>query len=108
MTKSMKKEQDEEKRKLIQAQMTKMRSGLEKKKKMEKQSDMFSEYKRKERELVSQGKTPFYLKKGSIKELGAASDFLALDKAGKVDKFITKKRTKAAQKDRKYMPSEEY
>lgn len=107
MNKSLKKEKDFDKRKQIQADMNKLRSDLEKKKRLEGQDKMFTEYKRKERELVAQGKTPFYLKKSSVKELGAASDFLALDKAGKVDKFITKKRTKAAQKDRKYMPSGE-
>ncbi len=65
---------------------------------------MAREFKKRERELVAQGKSPYYLKETAVKQLGAAAKFMELDKAGRVDRFIAKSRTKKAAKDRKYLP----
>ena len=60
---------------------------------------VLAEHKRKEKELVSQGKQPFYLKKAEQKKRLLAERFKGMSK-GQVEKAIVRKRKKEATKDR--------
>lgn len=61
-----------------------------------------------EAQLVEQGKTPYYLKRGQVKALELAEEFdkvkhkLGSDAA--LEKIIEKKRKKKASKQRKFIP----
>ena len=58
-----------------------------------------------EKELVKQGKQPFYLKKGEQKKLALLQRFQGL-KGKQLDKVVERRRKKNAQRGRKDMPEE--
>lgn len=62
--------------------------------------DVIDEHKRKEKELVAQGKTPFYLKKAALKKKVLVDRFENMSKK-QVDKAIMRKRKKVAGKEKK-------
>lgn len=62
------------------------------------------EFKRRERELVKQGKKPFYLKKSDERKLHLIADYEDLKKKGKLEKVIEKRRQRQASKDHRLMP----
>ncbi|XP_072031681.1 ribosomal RNA processing protein 36 homolog [Amphiura filiformis] len=62
------------------------------------------EHKKQERELVKQGKKPFFLKKSEQKKMELAEKYKQLKKSGKVEKYLMQKRKKNATKDRRHLP----
>jgi ribosomal RNA-processing protein 36 len=62
-------------------------------------------WKKKEKELVVQGKKPFYLKKSEKRKLELAAKFSELEQTGQVSKYIVKKKKKNAKIDKKRLPS---
>ena len=58
-----------------------------------------------EREAVSKGKKPFFLKKREIREAELKDRFESLSKRGKLNKNMEKKRRRNAQRDEANMPS---
>ena len=58
-----------------------------------------------EREAVSKGKKPFFLKKREIREAELKDRFESLSKRGKLNKYMEKKRRRNAQRDEANMPS---
>ncbi|KKA29042.1 hypothetical protein TD95_002205 [Thielaviopsis punctulata] len=68
--------------------------------------DVIDEHKRKEKELVAQGKTPFYLKKAELKKKVLVDRFENMSKRD-VDKAIMRKRKKVAGKEKKELASME-
>ena len=58
---------------------------------------------RKEKELVKQGKKPFFLKKSEQKKLLLMDKYAGMSKS-QVDKAIEKKRKKVAGKEKKQLP----
>mmetsp|Transcript_9756 Transcript_9756/g.22542 ORF Transcript_9756/g.22542 Transcript_9756/m.22542 type:complete len:494 (+) Transcript_9756:311-1792(+) len=80
-----------------------------------KQSKMLGERKRVQRDVqrtarkaemekVSKGKNPFYLKRSELKKLELAKRFETLEKAGKLEQYMEKRRKKNATKERKLLP----
>ncbi|PIA41187.1 hypothetical protein AQUCO_02300172v1 [Aquilegia coerulea] len=65
---------------------------------------ILAEHKKKERETAKQGKRPFYLKQSEIRDKALIEKYNRLKAAGKLDKFIEKKRKKNASKDHRFMP----
>lgn len=63
------------------------------------------EHRRREKEAVKQGKTPFYLKKSEQKKQLLVDRFASMKKKD-VDKTIEKKRKKLASKERRELPME--
>eukprot|EP00184_Porphyridium_aerugineum_P001302 CAMPEP_0184699178 /NCGR_PEP_ID=MMETSP0313-20130426/5542_1 /TAXON_ID=2792 /ORGANISM="Porphyridium aerugineum, Strain SAG 1380-2" /LENGTH=294 /DNA_ID=CAMNT_0027158225 /DNA_START=45 /DNA_END=929 /DNA_ORIENTATION=- len=59
----------------------------------------------KEKELVKQGKTPYFLKSKDIKEIVAQDRYNQLRKSGNLKKYIEKKRKSNASKDRRLLPN---
>ena len=58
-----------------------------------------------EKEAVSKGKKPFFLKKREIREAELKDRFESLSKRGKLNKYMEKKRKRNAQRDRANMPA---
>ncbi|KAA8495149.1 Ribosomal RNA processing protein 36-like [Porphyridium purpureum] len=62
------------------------------------------ELREKEKLLVMQGKTPYFAKKGVVKELQLKAKFDELKKTGKLKKFVNKKRKARESKEKKLLP----
>ncbi|KAM8947201.1 ribosomal RNA processing protein 36 homolog [Pelodytes ibericus] len=63
------------------------------------------EFKKEQREQAQKGKKPFYLKKGALRRLELADKFTELRKQGKLEHFLSKKRKRNSNKDRKRLPN---
>ncbi|KAI9864549.1 MAG: rRNA biogenesis protein rrp36 [Trichoglossum hirsutum] len=83
-------------------------SSMESKKKAQetkdKQQDILNAHRKKEKELIKQGKKPFYLKKAEQKKLALVERYSKL-KGKQLSRIIERKRKKKASKERKNMPS---
>ena len=62
------------------------------------------EFLKQEREAVSKGKKPFFLKKRELREAELKDRFEALNKRGKLNKYMEKKRRRNAKRDEANMP----
>ncbi|CAG8524026.1 430_t:CDS:2, partial [Dentiscutata heterogama] len=64
------------------------------------------ERKKKERELIAQGKSPFYIKKSEEKKLELVDKFKKFQKSDSkvLERVIEKRRKKNASKEHKYIP----
>ncbi|KAI4247065.1 MAG: hypothetical protein L6R40_001730 [Gallowayella cf. fulva] len=69
------------------------------------EQEIHKTHRAKEKELVKQGKKPFYLKKGDQKKLALLHRFEGI-KGKRLDKVIERRRKKNAQKERRDMPEE--
>ena len=69
----------------------------------EKQKDDQKAEKRKNKELLKEGKTPVYLSKSDRKKKELVEQFEDLKKSGKIDSYLKKKSKKNMVKDRKKM-----
>ncbi|TLS25049.1 hypothetical protein PpBr36_07415 [Pyricularia pennisetigena] len=69
----------------------------------DREDELMREHKKKEKELVKQGKKPFFLKKSEQKKLLLMDKFAGMSKS-QVDKAIEKKRKKVAGKEKKQLP----
>ena len=58
-----------------------------------------------EKEAVSKGKKPFFLKKRELREAELKDRFESLSKRGKLNKYMEKKRKRNARRDEVNMPS---
>jgi len=80
--------------------------AIESKQKQEKRKDearkVLDEHRKKEKELVKEGKNPYYLKKSELKKRVLAERFKGMSE-GQVKKSIVRKRKKIAGKDKKEM-----
>ncbi|KAF2640529.1 DUF947-domain-containing protein [Massarina eburnea CBS 473.64] len=71
----------------------------------DKRQEVLNEHRKKEKELVKQGKQPFYLKKSDQKQLALIDRFQNM-KSKDRDRAIERRRKKATAKERKNMPDE--
>lgn len=69
----------------------------------DKQQDIIREHRAKEKELIKQGKKPFYLKKTEQKKLALIDKYSSM-KGKRLDRAMERKRKKKAQRDRRHMP----
>ncbi|KAL9587726.1 MAG: hypothetical protein Q9212_000017 [Teloschistes hypoglaucus] len=81
--------------------------GMESRKETQERKDQQQEVQRahraKEKELIKQGKRPFYLKRGEQKKLALVQRFQGM-KEKQVEKVIERRRKKKTQKERRGMP----
>ncbi|KAL8376409.1 hypothetical protein RB595_007476 [Gaeumannomyces hyphopodioides] len=69
----------------------------------DRQEALLAEHRRNEKELVRQGKKPFYLKRSEQKKMLLMDQYASMTK-GQVDKAIERKRKKVAGKEKKMLP----
>lgn len=84
----------------LKRQLMSMESRKKAAKKKEEADALIREHRKKEKELVAQGKTPFYLKKSEQKKQLLVNRYASMSK-GQVDKAIERKRKKVAGKEKK-------
>lgn len=92
----------QEKEKLSRALMS-MESKKKARLRKDKERQLLEEHRKQEKELVKQGKQPFYLKKSEQKKRLLVDQFAHMKK-GQVDKAIERKRKKVAGKEKKALP----
>lgn len=105
LKKEVKKTRDPAAKERLQRKVMSMQSHKQMMQRREAERAVVSEHKQKEKELVKQGKQPFYLKKSEQKKQVIMNRFAGMKK-GEVDKAIERKRKKLASKERREMPME--
>ncbi|KAG7251397.1 hypothetical protein CRUP_027708 [Coryphaenoides rupestris] len=66
------------------------------------------DFKRRQKEQAVQGLQPFYLNKGEQNKLQLAEKYEQLQRSGKLENFLMKKRKRNATKDRRKLPFQNY
>lgn len=84
----------------LKRQLLSMESKKKAQKKRDEADDLLRQHRNKEKELVAQGKQPFYLKKSEQKQQLLTNRFADMSK-GQVDRAIERKRKKMAGKEKK-------
>ncbi|KAK9474765.1 uncharacterized protein V1510DRAFT_349507, partial [Dipodascopsis tothii] len=103
LQKQVKKEKDERQQEKLQRQLQSLQTKLDLSKKKQFERDVLREHKQKEKELVAQGKQPYFLKKSDKRNLILAKKFETMKKSD-VDRAIKKRRKRNVAKERKNMP----
>ncbi|KAF2744469.1 DUF947-domain-containing protein [Sporormia fimetaria CBS 119925] len=102
---AIKKTKNEEDKEKLKRKLLSMESQKKAKDSKEQQQKIIQEHRKKEKELIKQGKQPFYLKKSEQKKLALVDRFENM-KAKQRDKVIERRRKKVASKERKNMPAD--
>lgn len=101
----VKKTKDPIEKERLQKILTKMEFHKNNKEKKEQSKALEKEHNKQERQLIIEGKKPFYFSKALHRKVLLAQRYKALKKSGKVEKFISKKRKRNAARDRKRLPA---
>lgn len=91
---------DEAQRARLKREILSMDSKRKARVKKDEEEKLLAEHKRKEKELVAQGKNPFYLKRSEQKKQLLTNRFDSMSK-GQVDRAIERKRKKVAGREKK-------
>lgn len=87
-------------RERLKRQLMSMESRKKAQKKKDEEEELLAEHRQKEKELVAQGKTPFYLKRSEQKKQLLMNRYEKMSK-GQVDRAIERKRKKVVGKEKK-------
>ena len=101
----LRKEKDAGKRETLRRALTSMESRRKTQQLKDQRQEVVRQHRREERAKVAEGKKPFFLKKGEIKERALKERFKGM-KSKQVDKVIERRRKKLTAKERKEMPLE--
>lgn len=99
-----KKAKDPEVKEDLKRQILSMESKKKARKRKDEEEALLAEHRKKEKEMVAQGKQPFYLKKSEQKKQLLVNRYAGMTK-GQVDKAIERKRKKVAGKEKKELYS---
>ncbi len=88
----------------FQAEMTRVMQQKVTRDRNDRRVERKREFMKQEREAVSKGKKPFFLKKRELREAELKDRFEALNKRGKLNKYMEKKRRRNAKRDEANMP----
>lgn len=100
---TIKKTKDANSKEELKRALASMQSKKQAQKQRDKENKLLEEHRRREKELVKQGKKPFYLKKSEQKKQLLVDRFEGL-KGREVDRVIERRRKKLASKERRDMP----
>jgi ribosomal RNA-processing protein 36 len=100
----MKKTKDMDAKAELRRQLMSLESKKKAREKRDEELDLLQEHKESEKELVSRGKKPFYLKKSEQKKLVLETQFASMSKK-QVDRLIARREKKKASKERKELDS---
>ncbi|TWU77566.1 rRNA bioproteinsis protein rrp36 [Metarhizium rileyi] len=96
----IRKTRDEQAKERLKRQLMSMESRRKSRAKRDEEDRLLAEHRRKEKELVAQGKTPFYLKRSDQKKQLLLNRYEKMSK-GQVDRAIERKRKKVSGKEKK-------
>lgn len=105
LLKALKKEKDEMKRTKLQQLLTRITQQEKAEREKEQRQHKEREIKKKERELIAEGKKPYFLKKSEKRKLELADKFKHLEESGKVDNYLAKRKKRNMKKDKKSLPA---
>ncbi len=100
---AIKKTKDPTQKEKLQRALMSMESRKKDRERREREQAVMDEHRKQEKELVKQGKKPFYLKKSEQKKRVLMDKFASMKK-GQVDKAIERRRKKMAGKEKKELP----
>ncbi|KAK4250736.1 hypothetical protein C7999DRAFT_28821 [Corynascus novoguineensis] len=100
---AIKKTKDAAQREKLQKALLSMESRKKAQERKDRERAVLEEHRKKEKELVRQGKTPFYLKRSEQKKRALVEQFQGMKKK-QVDKVIERRRKKIASKEKKLLP----
>ncbi|KAI1764066.1 DUF947-domain-containing protein [Hypoxylon sp. FL1150] len=100
---TIKKTKDASAKEELKRALASMQSKKQAQKQRDKEAKLLEEHRRREKELVKQGKKPFYLKKSEQKKQMLVDRFEGL-RGKQVDRVIERRRKKLAAKERRDMP----
>ncbi|KAH7152472.1 hypothetical protein B0J13DRAFT_264905 [Dactylonectria estremocensis] len=100
----IKKAKDPDVKEALKRQLLSMESKKKARVRKEEGDSLLREHRKREKDLVAQGKTPFYLKKSEQKKQVLVDRYASMSK-GQVDRAIERKRKKVAGKEKKEMGS---
>ncbi len=95
---------DEDKKRELQAVITQYQQEAKQNAKASRMSQQMSAWKKSERERITQGKQPYFLKQSTVKQLAMVDEFEELKKKGKLESYMAKRRKQNAAKDHRYVP----
>jgi len=98
-----KKEKDSVAKEKLQRAIISMESQMKARARKEREHELLAGHRKKEKELVKQGKQPYYLKKSEQKQKLLIDQFSKMKK-GQVDKAIERRRKKVEGKEKKHLP----
>ena len=99
----IRKTKDSEVKEILKRTLLSMESRKKTQQAKDKQQEIIRDHRAKEKELIRQGKKPFYLKKTEQKKLALIDKYTSM-KGKQLDRALERKRKKKTQKDRKHMP----
>mmetsp|Transcript_15116 Transcript_15116/g.36028 ORF Transcript_15116/g.36028 Transcript_15116/m.36028 type:complete len:286 (-) Transcript_15116:27-884(-) len=102
----IRKEKDPGAQQKLHAKLTRVQQQIAEEAKLRKKDAWESERKAKEKELVKAGKKPFYLKRSEQRKAELVRKYHELKDAGRLDKFMEKKRRRNAAKEHRLLPAE--
>lgn len=102
--KKIKKEKNPEKKEELRNLLNRIEQQDQAEKQKDKRKELEKEWKKKEKSHVEHGKKPYFLKKTDLRKLELAEKYKELQKSGKLEKYLSKKRKKTAQKEKKKLP----
>ncbi|XPS90768.1 rRNA biogenesis protein rrp36 [Ascochyta lentis] len=105
LKKAIKKSRNGDEKEQMRKQLESMESQQKTQQRKDEQQAVVREHKKKEKELVKDGKQPFYLKKSEQKKLALIDRFQNM-KSKQRDRTIERRRKKVTSKERRNMPAE--
>ncbi|KAF1926828.1 DUF947-domain-containing protein [Didymella exigua CBS 183.55] len=105
LKKAIKKSRNGDEKEQMRKQLESMESQMKTQQRKDEQQAVVRDHKKKEKELIKEGKTPFYLKKSEQKKLALIDRFQNM-KAKQRDRTIERRRKKVTSKERRNMPAE--
>ncbi|CAO2648633.1 Nn.00g079000.m01.CDS01 [Neocucurbitaria sp. VM-36] len=102
---TIKKSKNEDEKERLKKKLLSMESQEQTRKRKEEQQNVVRDHKKKEKELIKEGKKPFYLKKSEQKKIALVDRFQNM-KSKQRDKVIERRRKKVTAKERRNMPDE--
>ncbi|KAI5461127.1 hypothetical protein BGZ63DRAFT_404025 [Mariannaea sp. PMI_226] len=100
----VKKTKNPEEKEALKREVLSIESKKKSRQRKEEAQNLLNEHRKREKELVAQGKTPFYLKKSEQKKQLLVDRYASMSK-GQVDRAIERKRKKVAGKEKKELGS---
>ncbi|XP_050407451.1 ribosomal RNA processing protein 36 homolog isoform X2 [Patella vulgata] len=98
---AMKKEKDKTRKSELKSLANRYKQYEEADERKSKKNSLLNKWKERERELVKDGKTPYFLKQSDVKKLELAEKYKELKEKGGLDKYLAKRRKKNANRERK-------
>jgi ribosomal RNA-processing protein 36 len=91
---------DEHAKEKLKRQLMSMESKKKARARKDDEEQLLAEHRRKEKDMVAQGKTPFYLKRSEQKKQLLVNRYEGMSK-GQIDRAIERKRKKVSGKEKK-------